>query len=128
MFFSESEGFASDSWTVQCEILQHNLLGGGPPEEDLVPDLPVGDGGPFAFFGLGQPGVGPAQEPKQEPDQEQNQNLDEQQTQDQNWENQPIEQANPWNGAWEPWPQPVQVPQQAPVVQNLNMQPMEIVL
>lgn len=26
----ESEGFESDSWTVQCEILQHNLLGGGP--------------------------------------------------------------------------------------------------
>ena len=70
--FSESEGFASDSWTVQCEILQHNLLGGGPPEEDLVLDLPVGDGAPFAFFGLGQPGVGPAQEPEQQPDQEQN--------------------------------------------------------
>lgn len=28
--FPESEGFESDSWTVQCEILQYSLLGGGP--------------------------------------------------------------------------------------------------
>lgn len=57
--FSETAGLDSDSWTVQCEILQHNLLGGGPPLEDPVPELPVGDGAPFAFFGQGQPGAGP---------------------------------------------------------------------
>jgi hypothetical protein len=65
--FSESEGLDSDSWMVQCEILQHNLLGAGPPIEDLVPKLPVGDGAPFAFFGLGQQGAGPVKEP-QEPE------------------------------------------------------------
>lgn len=56
--FAESEGFESDSWTVQCEILQHNLLRGGPQDEDPVPELAVGDGAPFDFFGLGQPGAG----------------------------------------------------------------------
>jgi hypothetical protein len=58
---------------VQCEILQHNLLGGGPQLEDPVPELPVGDGAPFAFFGLGQPGAGPVQQPEgPERDEEQN--------------------------------------------------------
>lgn len=60
--FYEAEGFERDSWTVQCEILQHNLLGGGPQDEELVPKLPVGDGAPFDFFGLGQPGAGPVQD------------------------------------------------------------------
>lgn len=59
--FSESRGFESDSWTVQCEILQHNLLGGGPQDEDPIPELLVGDWAPFAFFGLSQPGAGPEQ-------------------------------------------------------------------
>lgn len=58
LFFSESGGFESDSWIVQCEILQHNLLGGGPQDEDPIPELPVGDGAPFSFFGLRQPGAG----------------------------------------------------------------------
>lgn len=127
--FSKSEGFESDSKTVQCEILQHNLLGGGPPDEDLVPELPVGDGSPFAFFRLRQPGVGPVQqmqEPEQGPEQDQGQNPGGQQPQDQNWVNQPIGQANLWNGAWDPWPQPQQQPQQALAIQDLNMQPMEI--
>jgi hypothetical protein len=56
--FSNSEGFDSDSWTVQCGILQHNLLGGGPPDEEPVPELPVGDGTPFAFLALDSRGQG----------------------------------------------------------------------
>lgn len=72
--FSESEGLDNDSWMVQCEILQHNLLGAGPPIEDLVPKLPVGDEAPFAFFGLGQPGAGPVKEP-QEPEHVEEHNL-----------------------------------------------------
>lgn len=63
IIFSESKGLDSDSWIVQCEILQHNLLCGGPPIEHPVPELPVGDGAPFAFFGLGQLGVGLVQQP-----------------------------------------------------------------
>ncbi|KAG2597833.1 hypothetical protein PVAP13_5KG278800 [Panicum virgatum] len=50
------EGFVGESWTCQCEILQANHLGGGPPDES--PPL----GGPddiqpnfFEFFGFGQP-------------------------------------------------------------------------
>jgi len=53
---SEGEGFVGESWTCQCEILQANHLGGGPPDES--PPL----GGPddiqpnfFEFFGFGQP-------------------------------------------------------------------------
>lgn len=47
-----------DSWTVQCEIVSHNFVGGGAPPEDPAPHhfdcLP-----PFDFFGYGQPGAGP---------------------------------------------------------------------
>lgn len=88
--FSKTAGPDSDSWIVQCEILQHNLLGGGPPVEDLVPELPVGDGAPFAFFGLGQPGAGPD---IQDQDQDQNaedQGEDQGQNQEQNWDDQQV--------------------------------------
>lgn len=54
--FSEAEGFFGDSWTVQCEIIQQNLLGGQPQDEDPVPVvLEDGQQLPLAFFGLGQP-------------------------------------------------------------------------
>jgi hypothetical protein len=32
----EAEEFQGYSWTVQCEILEHQLLGGVPTDEDLV--------------------------------------------------------------------------------------------
>jgi hypothetical protein len=32
----EAEEFQGYSWTVQCEILEHQLLGGVPTNEDLV--------------------------------------------------------------------------------------------
>jgi hypothetical protein len=54
--FSKADGFLSDSWTVQCEIIQQNLLGGQPQDEDPVPVVPEdGQQFPLAFFGLGQP-------------------------------------------------------------------------
>jgi hypothetical protein len=54
--FSEADGFLGDSWTVQCEIIQQNLLGGQPQDEDPVPVVPKGGRQlPLAFFGLGQP-------------------------------------------------------------------------
>lgn len=34
--FSDGIGFDSQSWTVQIEILQHENLGGGPPDEEQV--------------------------------------------------------------------------------------------
>lgn len=58
--FYESSGFVGQSWTMQCEVLQYNLLGGGPLDEDPVPELPIA-GAPFDIFGLGQPGAGPVQ-------------------------------------------------------------------
>jgi hypothetical protein len=55
--FSKPEGFDSESWTIQCEILQQEMLGGGPPDEDPIP-VGIEQVGhlPFAFYGLGQQG------------------------------------------------------------------------
>jgi hypothetical protein len=39
---TEGEGFQGESWTIQCEILQGQLLGGLPQDEDPAP-------GPDAF-------------------------------------------------------------------------------
>lgn len=44
-----------ENWTVQCEVLQHKPQGGGPPQEDPIPDLNLELGPPFDFFGLGRP-------------------------------------------------------------------------
>jgi hypothetical protein len=38
--FSEAEGFAGDSWTVQCEIIQQLMLGGQAQDEDPIPPAP----------------------------------------------------------------------------------------
>lgn len=58
--FSDAPGYLGHSWTVQCEILQHENLGQEVPKEELVPQLP-GDGGPmlYDFFGLGQQVLAP---------------------------------------------------------------------
>jgi hypothetical protein len=54
--FSEAEGFVGDSWTVQCEIIQQNMLGGQAQDEDPIPPTPEdGQQLPLVFFGLGQP-------------------------------------------------------------------------
>lgn len=34
---TDGEGFQGESWTVQCEILQGQLLGGLPQDEDPAP-------------------------------------------------------------------------------------------
>lgn len=59
--FSETQGLESESWTVQCEVLQSRLLGDGPEDEAPFPVDPFPVGAPFDFFGLGQPGAGPNQ-------------------------------------------------------------------
>lgn len=54
--YSDSLGLHGDSWTIQCEVMQHHPLDQGPPVEDSVPDeLELEAIVPFDFFGLGQP-------------------------------------------------------------------------
>lgn len=53
LVITEGEGFQGESWTVQCEILQGNMLGVLPQDEDPAPgndDFPPG--GPFDLFWL----------------------------------------------------------------------------
>jgi hypothetical protein len=53
--FHVAEGFQGVSWTVQCEIIQHNMLGGLPDDEEEVPPYPQnGQQLPLGFIGLGQ--------------------------------------------------------------------------
>ena len=57
--FSDGLGYNGQSWTVQCEILQHEHLGVDPLDEEQVPQLP-NDGPPlFDIFGLGQQVLAP---------------------------------------------------------------------
>jgi len=54
LVLTEGEGFQGESWTVQCEILQGNLLGGLLADEELVPrpdDFLLG--APLIFLVLG---------------------------------------------------------------------------
>jgi hypothetical protein len=49
---------------VQCEILEQQILGGGPANEEQVPEVNE-NGHPsiFDFFGIDQPGQGPFMDP-----------------------------------------------------------------
>lgn len=38
ILLTENEGFQDLSWTVQCEILQQQLLGALPTDEDMPPE------------------------------------------------------------------------------------------
>jgi len=33
---SETEAMESESWTIQCEVVQQDMLGVGPPDEDQI--------------------------------------------------------------------------------------------
>jgi hypothetical protein len=52
--FLEAEGFHGPSWTIQCEIIQQNMVGAQAGDEEDPNDDPPFDP-PFDFFGLGQP-------------------------------------------------------------------------
>jgi hypothetical protein len=56
----DTQGSQSQSWTIQCEILQQHLLEVLPQDEEPVPS-PLDNGQPpmFEFCGLGLPGAGP---------------------------------------------------------------------
>ena len=62
LILSDAEGFHGESWTVQCEIIQNDLLGGMPPDEDPLPDDQPDPNAPFDFFGHGQVGPGPVED------------------------------------------------------------------
>lgn len=58
--FSDGNGPDTDSWSVQCEVLQTHMLGVMPQDEDMPPEDPNDfDPEHFQFFGFGQPGQGP---------------------------------------------------------------------
>jgi hypothetical protein len=62
----EAEGFQSESWTVQVEIVEQEMLGVLPVDEEPAPQPQVHDNPlPFDFFGLGQQGGAPQQQNNQ---------------------------------------------------------------
>lgn len=61
--FTEGVGFESNSWSVQCKILQATMLGAGPGDEHFPPDDGDFDPQNFHFHGFGQPGNGPPPSP-----------------------------------------------------------------
>jgi hypothetical protein len=66
LVMTEGEGFQGESWTIQCEILHGELLGGLPQDEDPAPGPGAfPPGGPFDHFGFGQIGPGPVIQPGQ---------------------------------------------------------------
>jgi hypothetical protein len=93
-----------DSWTIQCEVMQHHMVL-EPPEEDPLPNEPELEAQiPFDFFGLGQPVPQQNQNEEHEQNEEQNQqqiqgNKEQGQQQEQIDQNQmqmQLQQANPW--------------------------------
>ena len=61
IILSDAEDFQAESWTIQCEIINDDLLGGLPPDEDPMPNVPPNPNAPFDFFGHGQVGAGPVE-------------------------------------------------------------------
>lgn len=85
--YEDPDTIDGESWTIQCEVLQHKPQENAPPEEDPIPenvDLELGL--PFDFFGLGQPINGPDDQA----------DLDQRQAQN----------------AWDPWPVEIQAQDQ----------------
>lgn len=56
---TEGEGFLGQSWTIQCEIIQHEPLDVMPADEAPFPDVGGGPNPPYDFFGFGQEGMPP---------------------------------------------------------------------
>lgn len=112
---SDTLSLESDSWTVQCEILQSRLLGEGPQDEDPMPIHPIPVGAPFDFFGLGQPGNGPIQNLLEDQEQQ------EQQEGIQNQQQFGPQVQNVDNLGWDLWPQPQQQQEQVAGQQELQV-------
>lgn len=61
--FTEGVNLESDSWSVQCEVLQATILGNGAQDEDFPPDDVDFDPNDFHYHGFGQPSNGPPPPP-----------------------------------------------------------------
>jgi hypothetical protein len=57
--FTEGVNLESDSWSIQCEVLQATILGNGAQDEDFPPDDVDFDPNDFHYHGFGLPGNGP---------------------------------------------------------------------
>lgn len=130
IMYSDNMDVNGDSWTIQCEVVQHHQLGEEPPEEDPMPnELEMRDEVPFDFFGLGQPVVNQEQNDQQEQENgihQQNQGQGQQEQQGLFGLNQLLQQNNPWE-PWQAWP--AELPAQQPAqqqVQDLNATPEEM--
>lgn len=56
--FSIPEGFQGFSWTIQCEIIEQNMLSAQPEDKDVSPlTLRMASSFLWSFLGLGQPVV-----------------------------------------------------------------------
>lgn len=62
--FTEGIDFESESWSVQCEILQARMLGGAAADEQFPLDDDDFDTNHFEFHGFGQQGQGPPPSPE----------------------------------------------------------------
>lgn len=63
LVYEDPDTIDGESWTIQCEVLQHKPQGEVPPVEDPLPEnLNLELGMPFDFFGLGQPVNGVAEQ------------------------------------------------------------------
>lgn len=69
---TESEVFLGQSWTVQREIIQHDLLGVLPADEAPFPDVGGGPNPVYDFFGYGQEVMPPFQGNNEEEDDDNN--------------------------------------------------------
>lgn len=136
--YSDTMDMHGDSWTIQCEVVQHHQLGLDPPEEDPMPDeLEMGDHVPYDFFGLGQPVIQQEQNDHHENGQQQQQNLgEEHQHGPHQGEVQMQQQINPWE-PWQAWSaqflaqqlaQPVQEGMQLDLNLPANMDPIEVII
>jgi hypothetical protein len=57
---TDAEGLQGESWTIQCEIIEQQLLGAVVADEEMVPVPDAHGNRPmFNFFGLGQLGAPP---------------------------------------------------------------------
>lgn len=99
-----------ESWTIQCEVIQREMLGARPQDEDPIPEqIQIQGQLPFDFFGLGQ------------------NVMDQQGTQNQE-QNQGVPNNNPQNDAaqqegngWPDWPEELPAAHQIPPMIEVNL-------
>jgi hypothetical protein len=66
LVLTKAEGFQRESWTMQVQIVEQEMLGALPADEFPIPVPQVQDNLlPFDFFGLSQQGLAPEQQNNQ---------------------------------------------------------------